>query len=41
MLFYLLFFVLFVGVVFSDGWEIVRYGFFDGYNVVVWIVIVF
>lgn len=38
--FYSLFPALFVGVVFSDGREIARHGFFDGYNAVVWTAIV-
>ncbi|KAK4666319.1 UDP-galactose transporter Gms1 [Podospora pseudopauciseta] len=39
--FYSLFPALFVGVVFNDGREIARHGFFDGYNAVVWTAIVF
>ncbi|CAK7269978.1 UDP-galactose transporter Gms1 [Sporothrix epigloea] len=38
---YSLFLVLFVGVLFKDGAEIAAHGFFDGYNWVVWSVIVF
>ena len=39
--FYSLFPALFVGIVFKDGAEIAQHGFFDGYNWVVWTVIVF
>lgn len=39
--FYSLFPALFVGVIFKDGEEISKNGFFDGYNWVVWTVIVF
>lgn len=39
--FYSLFPALFVGVMLKDGEEIVKNGFFDGYNAVVWTVIVF
>ncbi|CAK7229146.1 UDP-galactose transporter Gms1 [Sporothrix curviconia] len=39
--FYSLFPALFVGVWFKDGAEIAKHGFFDGYNWVVWSVIVF
>jgi UDP-sugar transporter A1/2/3 len=39
--FYSLFPSLLVGVVFKDGAEIARHGFFDGYNWIVWTVIVF
>ncbi|KIH88792.1 solute carrier family 35 (UDP-sugar transporter), member A1/2/3 [Sporothrix brasiliensis 5110] len=39
--FYSLFPALFVGIVFKDGADIAQHGFFDGYNWVVWIVIVF
>lgn len=39
--FYSLFPALFVGVIFKDGAEIAKHGFFDGYNWVVWTAIVF
>ncbi len=39
--FYSLFPALIVGVIFKDGEEIANHGFFDGYNWVVWSVIVF
>ncbi|CAK7218126.1 UDP-galactose transporter Gms1 [Sporothrix bragantina] len=39
--FYSLFPALFVGVWFKDGAEIAKHGFFDGYNWVVWTVILF
>jgi len=39
--FYSLFPALFVGVIFKDGEEIAKHGFFDGYNWVVWTVIIF
>jgi solute carrier family 35 (UDP-sugar transporter), member A1/2/3 len=39
--FYSLFPALFVGVIFKDGEEIAKHGFFDGYNWVVWTAIVF
>jgi UDP-sugar transporter A1/2/3 len=39
--FYSLFPALIVGVIFKDGEEIAKNGFFDGYNAVVWTVIVF
>lgn len=38
--FYSLFPALFVGVIWKDGDEIVKHGFFDGYNWVVWTTIV-
>lgn len=39
--FYSLFPAFFVGVVFKDGEEILRHGFFDGYNWVVWAAVSF
>jgi len=39
--FYSLFPALFVGVIYNDGAEIAKHGFFDGYNGVVWTAIVF
>jgi UDP-sugar transporter A1/2/3 len=39
--FYSLFPALFVGVIYKDGAEIARHGFFDGYNWIVWTAIVF
>lgn len=39
--FYSLFPSLFIGVVFKDGAEIAKHGFFDGYSGVVWTAIVF
>ena len=39
--FYSLFPALLVGVIFMDGGEIARHGFFDGYNWVVWTLILF
>lgn len=39
--FYSLFPALFVGILFKDGADIAQHGFFDGYNWVVWIVIIF
>ncbi|KAE8451601.1 hypothetical protein EG329_003674 [Mollisiaceae sp. DMI_Dod_QoI] len=39
--FYSLFPALIIGVVFKDGEEIAKNGFFDGYNAVVWTAIVF
>jgi solute carrier family 35 (UDP-sugar transporter), member A1/2/3 len=39
--FYSLFPAFFIGVVFKDGQEIARHGFFDGYNWVVWTAIAF
>ncbi len=39
--FYSLFPALFGGIVFKDGHEIAKHGFFEGYNWVVWTVIVF
>ncbi|OAA57127.1 udp-galactose transporter [Niveomyces insectorum RCEF 264] len=39
--FYSLFPAFFVGILFKDGAAIAQHGFFDGYNWVVWIVIVF
>ncbi|KAK1771946.1 UDP-galactose transporter [Phialemonium atrogriseum] len=39
--FYSLFPSLFIGVIFKDGAEISKHGFFDGYNWVVWTAIVF
>lgn len=39
--FYSLFPALIFGVIFKDGEEIAKNGFFDGYNAVVWTVIVF
>lgn len=39
--FYSLFPALIVGVIFKDGEQIAKNGFFDGYNAVVWTVIVF
>jgi UDP-sugar transporter A1/2/3 len=39
--FYSLFPALFFGVIFKDGEEIAKHGFFDGYNPVVWTAIVF
>lgn len=39
--FYSLFPALFIGVIFKDGEEIAKNGFFDGYNGVVWTAIVF
>ncbi|KAI1322730.1 UDP-galactose transporter [Xylariaceae sp. FL0255] len=38
--FYSLFPALLIGVVFKDGEEIAKHGFFDGYNWVVWVLIV-
>lgn len=39
--FYSLFPALIIGVIFKDGGEIAKIGFFEGYNVVVWTAIVF
>lgn len=39
--FYSLFPALIVGVIFKDGEDIAKHGFFDGYNSVVWMVIAF
>ncbi|CAK7206679.1 UDP-galactose transporter Gms1 [Sporothrix eucalyptigena] len=39
--FYSLFPALFVGILFKDGADIAQHGFFDGYNWVVWTVILF
>ena len=39
--FYSLFPALFVGVIYNDGEEIAKHGFFDGYNGIVWTAIVF
>ncbi|PKS11331.1 hypothetical protein jhhlp_003093 [Lomentospora prolificans] len=39
--FYSLFPAFFVGVVYKDGSEIARHGFFDGYNWIVWTAIIF
>lgn len=39
--FYSLFPAFFVGVVYKDGADIARHGFFDGYNWIVWTAIVF
>lgn len=39
--FYSLFPALFVGIIYKDGEEIVQHGFFDGYNWIVWTVIIF
>lgn len=39
--FYSLFPALFVGVIYNDGEEIAKHGFFDGYNSIVWTAIVF
>lgn len=39
--FYSLFPALFVGILFKDGPDIAKHGFFDGYNWIVWTVIVF
>jgi UDP-sugar transporter A1/2/3 len=39
--FYSLFPALIIGVIFKDGEEIAKNGFFDGYNAVVWTAIVF
>ncbi|KAH8599770.1 udp-galactose transporter-like protein [Bisporella sp. PMI_857] len=39
--FYSLFPALFIGVIFKDGDEIAKNGFFDGYNAVVWTAIIF
>lgn len=39
--FYSLFPALIIGVIFKDGEQIAKNGFFDGYNVVVWSAIVF
>ncbi len=39
--FYSLFPALLIGVVFNDGQEIARHGFFDGYNWVVWTTVIF
>lgn len=39
--FYSLFPAFFVGVVYKDGADIARHGFFDGYNWIVWAAIVF
>jgi UDP-sugar transporter A1/2/3 len=39
--FYSLFPAFFVGVLFKDGEEIAKHGFFDGYNAVVWTAIIF
>jgi UDP-sugar transporter A1/2/3 len=39
--FYSLFPALIIGVIFKDGEEIAKNGFFDGYNSVVWTAIVF
>ncbi|KAI1004896.1 hypothetical protein K3495_g3323 [Podosphaera aphanis] len=41
MSFYSLFPALFFGVLFKDGEEIAKRGFFDGYNIVVWAAIMF
>lgn len=38
--FYSLLPALFIGVIFNDGAEIARHGFFEGYNAVVWMAIV-
>ncbi|KAK4442900.1 putative nucleotide-sugar transporter [Podospora aff. communis PSN243] len=39
--FYSLIAALFVGVIFNDGGEIAKHGFFDGYNGIVWAAVVF
>jgi UDP-sugar transporter A1/2/3 len=39
--FYSLFPALIIGVIINDGEEIAKHGFFDGYNAVVWLAIVF
>ena len=39
--FYSLFPALFIGVIFVDGGEIAKHGFFDGYNAVVWTAVIF
>lgn len=39
--FYSLFSAFFVGIVYKDGEEIAKHGFFDGYNWIVWTAIVF
>ena len=39
--FYSLFPALFIGIIFKDGADIAKHGFFDGYNGVVWTAIVF
>ncbi|EFX04778.1 udp-galactose transporter [Grosmannia clavigera kw1407] len=39
--FYSLFPALFIGILYKDGEEIVQHGFFDGYNWIVWTVIIF
>jgi solute carrier family 35 (UDP-sugar transporter), member A1/2/3 len=39
--FYSLFPALIIGVIFKDGEEVAKYGFFDGYNSIVWIAIAF
>jgi solute carrier family 35 (UDP-sugar transporter), member A1/2/3 len=39
--FYSLIAALFVGVIFNDGGEIAKHGFFDGYNSIVWAAVVF
>ena len=39
--FYSLFPALFIGVIFKDGEDISRYGFFSGYNWIVWAAVVF
>jgi len=39
--FYSLFPALFIGVIFNDGAEIAKHGFFDGYNSIVWTAITF
>jgi UDP-sugar transporter A1/2/3 len=39
--FYSLFPALIIGVIFNDGEEIAKHGFFDGYNSIVWTAIVF
>ncbi|KAI9686615.1 MAG: hypothetical protein M1822_003626 [Bathelium mastoideum] len=39
--FYSLFPALFIGVIFKDGEDIAKYGFFSGYNWVVWTAVVF
>ena len=39
--FYSLLPAFFIGVIFNDGQEIAKHGFFDGYNSIVWLAIVF
>ena len=39
--FYSLFPALLVGIIYKDGEEIAQHGFFDGYNWVVWVLIIF